>query len=505
MFGELKKHLNAVYTFNHHYQEIFKNETQKDDGMTVLIDVSRSMSWHDKPNALRLTVSALQAITGTIGKFKLSKLNGATAIVDAANKIAAQVKTTGQVFIISDGEDTCLKDLSDLVVDFNDETKVATYCSTPNEADIDWTSVPGYDAGNPPPKLDPEYLKDYNRLHQWRRLVFAMGDEFHAHWEVWNEQRNSAILAHLENVLCCNVCILGIGAEVRQFVNLACKPGRTINAAYIQGKEDAKAIVSVVAAAAAREKRVKKWDALKDAEMVHSRVITVEHSDASPEAVGLDDSAADKVEQAAARIRINDEMTPANLKDLIAELEALPKLASFMAVDRVKARSALLWFMMQSSTEWTAGAIIGGSRGHLLKDPGNADQERTQWHKYLNTFLSAAQGILFEKSASMASHLTIQSSIDDPPLYFKYHDAPHYKLLSNAPWSVAEHVYSEGVAAGWCIDHVSLPRVTKGNTLEAPPNKNLLVEPPKKKAKLAKPAPKPTVAPESSDDEDQAK
>ena len=160
-------HLNSLYTFNTVATKRFTSAVQSENGISLLVDTSASMK--NVEIELRLAFSAAIALSSNIAqKFSLPVLENSTYIVTGLEAIFDEIKNT-RVVMITDGEDT-------------EFTRTVIPKRLPNG-----------EIGS---------------------IELGKGDR---------HQRREAVLHFLTEVLNCNVHLVGIGAEVKDFVKLACR------------------------------------------------------------------------------------------------------------------------------------------------------------------------------------------------------------------------------------------------------------------------------------------
>ena len=254
MFGEINFHLNWVYAFNNDLRCLFQNLTPADQvdpkkkKVGVLLDASGSM--RDLQNEVKLMLSALKCMTGTIGMFNAPTPEHGTKIIDSVDELWGDDKLEGldQLIVITDGYDTSstAERILKCIVDGNPE----------------YTTLPTMPATNKFTQWlehhrDGEHasvvvLSEYNTLPQSERD--ALVQEFHAWHKAALDLRGAAVAAHLD-ALGIDMTIVGVGTEVKGFVAECAKPGRGLRTAYIDRGAEAEAVGSIISTVAKRKPR----------------------------------------------------------------------------------------------------------------------------------------------------------------------------------------------------------------------------------------------------------
>ena len=399
MFGDVKFHLNRFIVFNHDVKRVFTNPDFKEDGTTVACDVSGSMN--AALSELKLCLSALGAMTGCKHELVVPAINGMTSLADMASDVSKELGPNEKFMILTDGEDT-----SSVLWNFPEPQPV-----------------------RPELGAKPEIWAAYC-----------------THEKEWKERRREAMVKYLEDVTQAEVFLLGIGKEVKDFINTAAKAGRRCRVAHIDRGSTVKQISSVVAACARAPKR--------SAGRAFT-VITVE----APEAKEYEptDEQAAAVQANTAYVAIGGTaLTPQNVRDFVERAECNIVMSS---VDKPKARAALLWFMNQqrSHGEPLAGALLSGKKAHVFTDPGSPDN--TGFHTYCAKMLSALDKQVLKQHPKVATTYNFEGQL------FSYKEVNTYSVLDSVSTEVIAALLCE---EGWAAKQSDLQKVApKGQKRKA--------------------------------------
>lgn len=254
MFGEINFHLCWVYAFNNELNCLFSNQTPASDvdpnkkKAGILLDASGSM--RKLQSEVKLMLSALKCMTGTIGMFNAPTPENGTKIVDSVDELWGDEKLQGldQLIVITDGYDT--SSIAQRIVK----------CITDGQPEyIDFPTMP---ATNKFQKWlarhrDGEHATmimpaEYQRLPAEEQN--ALVEEFHAWHKAAVDLRASAVAAHLD-ALGIDMAIVGVGTEVKGFIAECAKAGRGLRTAHISAGADAEAVGAIMTTVARRKPR----------------------------------------------------------------------------------------------------------------------------------------------------------------------------------------------------------------------------------------------------------
>ena len=255
MFGEVNFHLSWVYAFNDDLTCLFSNQTpigavdpaKKKAG--ILLDASGSM--HTLQNEVKLMLSALKCMTGTIGMFNAPTPERGTKIVDSVDELQVgddKLEGLDQLIVITDGYDTSsvaeriIKSITDGKREYVDfPTMPAT-----NKFQK-WLSR--HRDGEHATMVTPEEYQNLPFAEQ-----SALVEEFHAWHKAAVDLRASAVAAHLD-ALGIDMAIVGVGTEVKGFIAECAKAGHGLRTAYISAGADAEAVGAIMTTVARRKPR----------------------------------------------------------------------------------------------------------------------------------------------------------------------------------------------------------------------------------------------------------
>ena len=199
---------------------------------------------------VKLMLSALKCMTGTIGMFNAPTPEDGTKIIDSVDELWGDDKLEGldQLIVITDGYDT--SSVAERIIK----------CITDGKAE--YTALPTMPATNKFNKWlshhrDGEHASvvvpdEYDALTAAERE--ALVQEFHAWHKAALDLRGAAVAAHLD-ALGIDMSIVGVGTEVKGFIAECAKPGRGLRTAYIDPGADAEAVGSIISTVATRKPR----------------------------------------------------------------------------------------------------------------------------------------------------------------------------------------------------------------------------------------------------------
>ena len=254
MFGEVNFHLSWVYAFNSELTCLFSNQTpasavdpnKKKAG--ILLDASGSM--RNLQNEVKLMLSALKCMTGTIGMFNAPTPEKGTKIVDSVDELWNDDKLEGldQLIVITDGYDT--------------ESVAQRICKCIADGVPEYVDFPTMPATNKFQKWlsrhrDGEHATmvmptEYQRLPADQQS--ALVEEFKAWHKAAVDLRASAVAGHLD-ALGIDMAIVGVGTEVKGFIAECAKAGRGLRTAHISAGADAEAVGAIMTTVARRKPR----------------------------------------------------------------------------------------------------------------------------------------------------------------------------------------------------------------------------------------------------------
>jgi len=279
MFGEVNFHLSWVYAFNNELTCLFQNPTPEKDvdpkkkKAGILLDASGSM--RNLQSEVKLMLSALKCMTGTIGMFNAPTPEYGTKIIDSVDELWCDDKLEGldQLIVITDGYDT--SSVADRIIK----------CITDGKAE--YTALPTMPATNKFNKWlshhrDGEHASvvvpdEYDALTAAERE--ALVQEFHAWHKAALDLRGAAVAAHLD-ALGIDMSIVGVGTEVKGFIAECAKPGRGLRTAYIDPGADAEAVGSIISTVATRKPR-KRTSSAADETVVASTATAITEREAT--------------------------------------------------------------------------------------------------------------------------------------------------------------------------------------------------------------------------------
>ena len=256
MFGEVNFHLSWVYAFNNDLTCLFSNQTPVDavdpnkKKAGILLDASGSM--RNLQNEVKLMLSALKCMTGTIGMFNAPTPEKGTKIVDSVDELWGDDKLQGldQLIVITDGYDTssvaqrivkCIIDGQPEYIDFPTmpaTNKFQKWLSRHRDGEYATMVMPA----------------EYNRLPPEEQS--ALVEEFRAWHKAGVDVRAGAVAAHLD-ALGIDMAIVGVGTEVKGFIAECAKAGRGLRTAHISAGADAEAVGAIMTTVSRRKPRTR--------------------------------------------------------------------------------------------------------------------------------------------------------------------------------------------------------------------------------------------------------
>lgn len=254
MFGEVNFHLSWVYAFNDDLTCLFSNQTpigavdpaKKKVG--ILLDASGSM--RDLQNEVKLMLSALKCMTGTIGMFNAPTPERGTKIVDSVDELLGENKLEGldQLIVITDGYDTSSVAQRIIKSITEGQPEYVDFPTMPATNKFQKWLSHHRDGGNATMVMHTEY---YNLPAAER---FALVEEFHAWHKTALDLRASAVAEHLD-ALRIDMAIVGVGTEVKGFIAECAKAGHGLRTAHINAGADAGAVGAIMTTVARRKPR----------------------------------------------------------------------------------------------------------------------------------------------------------------------------------------------------------------------------------------------------------
>jgi hypothetical protein len=204
MFGEVNIKLHSVWSFNKTHSCLYSNPalTDADDDLAVVI-LDSSGSMQSKQAQMKLIVSAMKCMTNTIGLWNLPEPKGPTALVTTVNEVMAmKIPRVKRIIIVSDGDDN--KSGHQKVISRVLDDGSPVFCDLPYMSEVD--------------------------------------------------ARRDAVATHFTN-LGIEMFVVGVGTEVKDFVNKCAQKGGGVNTAYIETTataDDVAAIMTTVVKRASR-------------------------------------------------------------------------------------------------------------------------------------------------------------------------------------------------------------------------------------------------------------
>jgi hypothetical protein len=421
-------YLNSAHAFTTHIHDtpLLMNPVIKSGGAKAMVDHSSSMrdgnDGRGHVTELKLSFSALLAMSGWAGKASLGTIGGGTSLGDVAVE-AAKDTTSGKIIFITDGDDTCSK------VKFFEE------------------------AAPPPGSTNEEY-------------------------EEYNDRKRAALLDFIEKTTQADVWLLGVGGEVAKLVAMAAKPGRRINVAHVQRGNTASEVTSVikamvnapprrpVAAAAAADPAAAAEEETPAMEVIRVGAPACTEHEATEAEVR-------SVERAALNIAIDGSVTVDELKARMETCEAMDLGAP--TFDKKLARTAVLWFLHELAKgrdDGTSvgdlglpGTLLGGMRS-VFEDPGTKSNWGTYLNKYLNR-LSGKQCEVLIRGAKLKGPITYE--LGDGLKHGPFKDVTPYRLNDKIETAVVVALLEE---TDWAPAQSALSRRTPGGS----PGKKRLAE-----------------------------
>ena len=279
MFGEVNFHLSWVYAFNNELTCLFQNPTPEKDvdpkkkKAGILLDASGSM--RNLQSEVKLMLSALKCMTGTIGMFNAPTPENGTKIIDSVDELWGDDKLEGldQLIVITDGYDTSsvAERIIKCITDGNAEY-TALPTMPPTNKFNKWLSH--HRDGEHASVVVPD---EYDALTAAERA--ALVQEFHAWHQAALDLRGAAVAAHLD-ALGIDMSIVGVGTEVKGFIAECAKPGRGLRTAYIDPGADAEAVGSIISTVATRKPR-KRTSSVADETVVASTATAITEREAT--------------------------------------------------------------------------------------------------------------------------------------------------------------------------------------------------------------------------------
>jgi hypothetical protein len=254
MFGEINFHLSWVYAFNDELTCLFSNQTPASDvdpnkkKAGILLDASGSM--RNLQNEVKLMLSALKCMTGTIGMFNAPTPEKGTKIVDSVDELWGDDKLEGldQLIVITDGYDTSSAAQRIVKCIIDGQPEYADFPTMPATNKFQkWLSR--HRDGEHATMVMPA---EYQRLPVDEQS--ALVEEFRAWHKAAVDLRAGAVAAHLD-ALGIDMAIVGVGTEVKGFIAECAKAGRGLRTAHISAGADAEAVGAIMTTVARRNPR----------------------------------------------------------------------------------------------------------------------------------------------------------------------------------------------------------------------------------------------------------
>lgn len=234
MFGELTIQIHSVWAFNSNTWCLYRNPTPPaENGVVVIVDASTSMK--NKQNEVKLTLSVVKCMSRTQGMWNAPDPGSTTSLVDAVDELVGmKLEGVNKMIIISDGDDTTslreklIKAISeDGSAELVDMPVFPTRFNRWVDQKLSNTSVDGFD-GHDIGARDA-LTHEYNEYHA--KLI---------------AERREAVVNHIDK-LGVQLFVVGVGKEVKHFIEECAKEGLGIRAALIDSDATAEQVGAIVA------------------------------------------------------------------------------------------------------------------------------------------------------------------------------------------------------------------------------------------------------------------
>jgi hypothetical protein len=356
----LRTKINRVICFGSSVTELFAADDPEPNGHVVLLDTSTSMG--SKRSETKLCLSALRCLDSQVqGRLEVPEPHGNTKLVAALEELLPGVGPLETVTIITDGHDT------------------------------DWKGTPLIAAG---------FDEDGNRVFSDLPPYPAEGDA--AEKKAYFEARQTAVLDYLENVAKCQVHLVGVGIEVKAFVEKAAKRKKLV-AAHVSPGASAVEVASVVRASIDEGAAKKSQRAAAAAgggdetgggeagEAAEAAVITHLSAPAQAALLQITPDEASRVAAGASNVVIGQTLDVGAFKATFEAAERDAGLGCLSDGDRKYTRAAVLWYMEKivenDSVSELPGALLGGKRSGVFAPPPSVAPP-SAWSGLVNRLLA---------------------------------------------------------------------------------------------------------------------
>jgi hypothetical protein len=256
--------------------------------------------------------------------------------------------------------------------------------------------------------------------------------------------KREAVVKHLEDECGAELFLIGMGKECKEFIKkVAAKSTRT-RVAHIPDGATAAEITGLIRATVAAPAR----EPGKTGVVI--QIDTPEAKEMQP-----DEAQTKLIEEGAAAVAIGGGMTATQFKET---LEAIEKALTVGTVDKLKARTAILYFLNQIVEQDKAlpGALLGGRQQHIFVDPAYPD--KSGWHNYLNGFLSRLQNKVLKMNPKLTEPTSYVMPNDNE---YCYKGVNTYSLLDSVSADVVRAVKADTT---WCPPESELTMVAQSKS-----------------------------------------
>ena len=386
--------VNAVWCFNRNAVKV-ADWDDKDGGMVCMFDISASMANHEP--LLKQAASMMAAIAGKPGQLSIPKPNYDTALLDSVTEVAKTMLPGQKLIIFTDGLDNHLtqqKRKLNTLVDHVDADGNDVMCANPRPAQA-----------------------------------------------VSKSELMSAILRHIESKLKANIVLIGVGGakDVAAVLGAVSKSSRRITPMAMPAQATTEQVMGLITVAARAPQRALSLAAQNNpaAEPTPMPIINLGSVEVSTAIKALKPEDIADVNKGAEVVQIGNALpappaplalppppfTAEELKTMLIDAATPHKKDDISMPYAMGALLQFLWLLVSRQTP-LAGALLGGSRGRLFKDPKD-----TNLYKFLNKTLSSlTNNNLLVRSDVKDSRCTI--TLNNETLYFLHGGAPHYQAVS---------------------------------------------------------------------------
>ena len=218
--NEITLTLKSAYCFSDGLELLYENPDIKpeDDDLAVVI-IDRSGSMHKRQTEMKLIISAIKCMTKTSG-WNVPESKGPTALIDSVNEVVGENPSrVKRVIIISDGDDNKSKKQKLIHAILQD--------------------------GSPEYRDLPDMPLGYVEYMNVKRGPGEKYDSYDTYKHRVLHQRREAVVRHIDNIGA-EVFVVGVGNEVKDFINLCASAGSKINTALVETSATAEDIGAVM-------------------------------------------------------------------------------------------------------------------------------------------------------------------------------------------------------------------------------------------------------------------